>query len=619
MSERPNWRDAQYAVTWPRNRPSDYRIILMLVRLPFADAKVLEWLSGVRATTVVYRSLTRLEQAGLISGLSAPTARGSAPQRFYLTDLRLAALALDQDLEVTELARRNHARGSDLLALLPRLPQLASLYDLLGAIAGARDGRPHLVAWERPWHWRYRHPTAKAPVSVTLPAFAALSWGNESRSYLLLPDLGTFPPGVYRTALDRLLQLRRVDSRAVPPLLIATDGAHGLAAWRELLDDIARGRFDVPLAAHALEWTELRAGLQHLERAEGSCRVSADHLIRPKTIQPLRVRQSTSPLPRLVANALEAPTGAPDGVGRLALSLTPADYRFLDMAACHPFLPSDSLAIVLGWHEEAVRRRRNRLIDRGLARVVEPEEIGGTANLQLMELSRRGLEMVAAYRGLSLAVAVREVGFAGGGPDEPIGTRTKLLWNLPHTLGADELFICLYRLVRRFAEAGGDDAVVEWQNATACSRRYLRPDGYGIYRRNGRHFGFFLEFDRGTMNRRDYFRKFSAYYDYATTRRFERDYHGYPTVLIVTTSNGAEERIVRVSRAAAVGRSVSLPLLLTCRWRVDDPTNPHGLLGRIWREPQAEIADRRYWLPASQSRSLRGERSQRLASGYTPR
>jgi len=130
-----------------------------------------------------------------------------------------------------------------------------------------------------------------------------------------------------------------------------------------------------------------------------------------------------------------------------------------------------------------------------------------------------------------------------------------------------------------------------------------RVSGYWTYHRNDRRFGFFLEFDRGTMNRRDYFKKLSAYYDYAVTRRFERDYYGYPTILIVTTSNAAEERIARVARAAAIGRGVSLPMLLTCRWRIDDPTSPHGLLGRIWRVPDADFDDRRCWLP-DQSQQL---------------
>jgi len=262
--------------------------------------------------------------------------------------------------------------------------------------------------------------------------------------------------------------------------------------------------------------------------------------------------------------------------------------------------------MVVAWPLDTLRRRRNRLVDHGLIRLVGPDEIGKQAGLQLVELTKAGLELVAAYRGLSLGVAVREIGFAGGGPHEPIGARTKLLCNLAHTIGVDELFVSLYGTARRFVEAGGDDALVEWQNATASRRRYLRPDGYGTYRRNGQRFGFFLEFDRGTMNRRDYFKKLSAYYDYSTTRRFERDYHGYPTVLIVTTSNGAEDRIAQVARAAAVGRGVSLPLLLTCLWRVDDPNNSDSLLGRIWREPDSDFDCRRFWLPGSLSASRLG-------------
>jgi hypothetical protein len=290
----------------------------------------------------------------------------------------------------------------------------------------------------------------------------------------------------------------------------------------------------------------------------------------------------------------------------VALTLTPADYRLLSILACHPFLSPDNLAIVLTWPLETVRRRKNRLVDHCLIRLAEPDEIEKDAELQLVELTRVGLELVAAYRGLSLSVAVKEIGFAGGGPNDPIGTRTKLLRNLPHTLGVDDLFISLYGTAQKFAEAGGDDAVVEWQNAAACTRLYLRPDGYGIYRRNGRRFGFFLEFDRGSMNRRDYFKKLSAYFDYATTRRFERDYHGYPTMLVVTTSNAVEERIARVAREAAVGRSVSLPLLLTCRWRIDEPGNPLGLLGPIWRELDTDFDTRRCWLPGMTGHGRQG-------------
>jgi hypothetical protein len=166
----------------------------------------------------------------------------------------------------------------------------------------------------------------------------------------------------------------------------------------------------------------------------------------------------------------------------------------------------------------------------------------------------------------------------------------------------DGLFVGLFEAARRLAAAGSDDAVLAWQNASACSRRHLRPDGYGMYRRDGTVYGFFLEYDRGTMRRQGYGEKLGAYYDYGVSRRYERDYAGYPTILLVTTNNTTEEAISQVARSAADRYGSPLPLLLTCTWRLEDHSNPHGLLGPIWREPAAAFDERRPWLPPPKHR-----------------
>jgi hypothetical protein len=75
--------------------------------------------------------------------------------------------------------------------------------------------------------------------------------------------------------------------------------------------------------------------------------------------------------------------------------------------------------------------------------------------------------------------------------------------------------------------------MVEWQNAAAYSRRHLRPDGYGLYRHGGWLHSFLLENDRGSLNARDYFKKVAAYHAYGINRHFERDYPGFPTILVV--------------------------------------------------------------------------------------
>jgi Replication-relaxation len=263
----------------------------------------------------------------------------------------------------------------------------------------------------------------------------------------------------------------------------------------------------------------------------------------------------------------------------------------------HPFQPPERLAAVLGWQVKWARQIRNRLMARGLMRLLGPEEVGVDGGVpELVELTEAGLGIVAAQQGLSLPAAVRYNGLAGGGPDNPIGSRRQLVAHLSHTLGVDGIFVDLTETARKAADSGIDEALLEWRNAAACCRRHLRPDGYGLYRRGGRLYGFFLEYDRGTMSARDYLQKFAAHFDYLTTGGFNRDYEGFPTILVVTKDRTAEERIARAAGAAAVGRGASLPLLLTCEWRIrSDPRNPEGLLGPIWREPDRSFQDRRGW------------------------
>jgi hypothetical protein len=280
-------------------------------------------------------------------------------------------------------------------------------------------------------------------------------------------------------------------------------------------------------------------------------------------------------------------------LGRAALGLSAADRALLDLVGRHPFLSPARAAAVLGWPVVACRRRLGRLLAGDLLQRPRPggDEAAG-ASARLLELTAGGLRLVASQQGLTLAAAVRANGLAGGGPDQPLGARRQLLAHLRHTLGADAVFVGLAALAHRTA-AG--DALVEWRSAAACARGPMRPDGYGLYRHSGRLYGFFLEYDRGTMRARDYRRKFAAYHAYRAGGGFERDYDGFPTILVVTTDGAAEARIARAAGAAATGRESGLPVLLTCRWRLEDARNPLGPLGPVWREARARGRERRVW------------------------
>jgi Replication-relaxation len=172
-----------------------------------------------------------------------------------------------------------------------------------------------------------------------------------------------------------------------------------------------------------------------------------------------------------------------------------------------------------------------------------------------------------------------------------MGARRTLAWRLAHTVGADGVFVGLAAGARRAAAAGRDDALLEWRGPAACARGRVRPDGYGLYRHAGHLYGFFLEYDRGTMRPGEYRAKFAAYHDAWASGRFEREYDGLPTILVVTSGPGPERRIAGAIAAAGVGREPPLPVLLTTTGRIESDRS--GLPGPIWREPGRSA--RRHW------------------------
>ncbi|MCC6177445.1 MAG: replication-relaxation family protein [Chloroflexi bacterium] len=595
MTEQVRWRDAVGAAE--RLTDGDRRTLRLLTHLPLLWEGAIERLDGARAGAPVYRRLARLRAMGLVDEIHLAFRVGRNPGLLYLTDLGIATIAVDRQVDAAYLARRARLRGPDLLARLPGLPHLLAAYQLLVAVAGVRTGRARLIAWEQPWRGRLRRPTRKAPISIELPAYAALTWAEQAAELVLVPDLATFPLRAYRPAIGHLQALSRVSGSTLPTLIVATTDTRR-SAWVRLLDDVARSRGSAPLVVHLATWRDLLVDCRALSDAASATRPASTLGIRDPRLRPLGERQPGSRIPRPVGTVFQR--GSSDGgTASLVLEVKPVERLLLDLVGRHPFLPADSLADVLGWDVRRVRERRARLIRLGLMRLLRVDERHWSTPDDLTELTEAGLEIVAGQQGLSLARAVHFNGLAGGGPEHPTGIRRLLLRDLAHTLGADAHFVGLFRRYGAMPGAGSD-AILEWRSTSACSRRRVRPDGYGMVRHHGELHGFFLEYDRGTMSARDYAEKWAGFYDYRDSRAFEQDYDGFPTILVVTTDSKSEERIARSARAASVGRALVLPLLLTCEWRITgDPTNPDGLFGPIWREPHDAYAARRRWPPGA--------------------
>lgn len=593
MSPDWRWRDAERSVADLRDHPADRRHLFLLARLPLAPPRLISRLDGAAGGASAYRSLARLATAGLIAARRVPLRPGSSPRLLYLTDLGLAVVALDQGIDGRDLARRNRLRTADLLALLPGLPCLLACYELLGILASSRSGRPDLLAWERPWRRRHQLDGTNRSVSASLPAYAALSWDQGQGAFLLVPDLGAFPVRLYRATLRRLLILRQHLACMLPPIVVATTGIERADLWRELLGDVARDCRQCPIHARLVAW---ETALADLADSWPNAEQNNDELSALAALHSRRAPKryaSGRCVPRQVQDEVFVlPQGEDAKLGIAAVRLGPEDHRLLDLIGHHPFLPLGAVARVLDWTSNQARDHLRHLIELRLAHLVEPREVNlGDDRVELTELTRDGLRLLASWKGLPLAQAVREEGLAGGGPTDPIGSRRKLLSTIQHTLGVDAIFVALVASARR---RGG--TIVDWKNAAECSRSRIRPDGYGLYCEDGESHGFFLEYDRGTMGERALLAKFSAYYDYRDTDRFRRDYVGFPSILVVAEDNAAEERVVRAARRAGVGRSPPLSLRVTARWRYAvGSMNKIGVLGPIWREVSADLTCRCTW------------------------
>jgi hypothetical protein len=602
MSEPWRWRDVEVLARWVAAAPELSNALRMLHRMPFLSTRALGYLGEHPSGPTPMRDLLSLEARALIAPLYSHGYSGSAATIWHLTDRGLGTLTMLEGLASQPPSREHHTYAALLRRLLPQLPQLQACYELLCSLTA--PGPTQVLDWERPWRRRWHRPWTKAPVAVSLPAFVEVQQRSTRVPTLLLPDLGRVPVRCYRPMLMRLLAFRAAGHEPCPALLIAAPRVRRVEAWETILDEVCAAGRDAPLAARIVLWHALPGDPRHPSRATAiaipGMQNGGDRL---------KARTRPTPAGRgsgLIGKCL--PTAMPLSLtpSLAALALRPAEWRFLDLLGRHPFLSWTQLCTVAGRSIAAAEPHLRRLASLQLVHSVDDEGAQELGRRWLrpdedplrvpLEVSTVGLETIAAHQGVSRAQAVRFNGLAGGGPQRPMGDRQQLVRTLLHTLGANQVFVSLYHTARTQQLDGRDDAVLEWRNAAACARGAARPDAYGLYRREGRLYGFFLEYDRGTEDLRDYLRKFNAYYHYWLTERYRADYTSLPTILVVTTSTTAEERIARAVRLAAQGRHAPLPILVTAPSSGDDSPQEVAWLEPIWWNPNRAGTPRRRWI-----------------------
>src|SRR3954451_4551235 len=98
--------------------------LLPLARLPFLWEGAIERLYGLRGDTSVYRCLARLRAMRVVDAIRPVLRAERNPDLFYLTDLGIATIAVDQQVDPRQLVDKSRIRGANLLARIPGLPHL---------------------------------------------------------------------------------------------------------------------------------------------------------------------------------------------------------------------------------------------------------------------------------------------------------------------------------------------------------------------------------------------------------------------------------------------------------------------------------------------------------------
>src|SRR3712207_2131162 len=109
MTRSLNWQDAIDAASALTD--TERRILLLLARLPFLPAKAIQQLVGLRDVSYVYRRMALLEGTGTVDVIQPSAQPGHSAQLYYLTDLGLAVVGVDRQVEPADLAHRLRVRA----------------------------------------------------------------------------------------------------------------------------------------------------------------------------------------------------------------------------------------------------------------------------------------------------------------------------------------------------------------------------------------------------------------------------------------------------------------------------------------------------------------------------
>ncbi len=242
--------------------------------------------------------------------------------------------------------------------------------------------------------------------------------------------------------------------------------------------------------------------------------------------------------------------------------VSPSELEILTLLADKPLLSGKQIALLRTSSTAWTWRLLGHLEKRGLlVSSIPPAQVDTLTN-RCYHLSDPGIRELARREGTTPGRYARERWLSRS-------RLTTLFNSLDHTRASRQFFVDLATRARKY-EAEGLEV---WLDEAAASRRYLwhgevrllRPDGYGVYRQDGRRLAFFLEWDSGNSGIKRHRRKLRTYHECRATL----DDQTFPAILIVTV----QDRVRQLNRAAIEvsqhRRDHLLPLLIARRTELE--------------------------------------------------
>ncbi|HVB24862.1 MAG TPA: replication-relaxation family protein [Ktedonobacteraceae bacterium] len=509
--------------------PLDWRLLSWLLRYPFQRADDLvvgmaRWTS--RAT--VYRHLQRLVQRELVASV-VPKTPAEGKRLYHLSNLGLHVLAAHLGTSASTLARDWHTDDAGLLRLVPRLPTLLFLQDLVnGLVTHAADAlttqgrRPTLVRWN--WQrdllhrFRYREQPLRLFVDGAVALCIERAQGDGKREAhwygLLLLTTDLEDERVMRQRLERVLCWRECPERWVRyqqmlPVMILAHSSRQCDHWQQAMTQAAHQLRVEPLVGATAcisnrdgesqmshpwrqHWRTLSTGLDcHLQdllhpvpetalppalRADGDAMTSDSHH-GPSPVHPT-VSVSPTSLPARLSRIIREPLadGSVVGTQEQHGGNEPETLAWLawrvtpgQWQLLYLLLSHPLLAPAELALLLSLQRQSVRCALSALHQrgCITPV---ATAVGQRWHLAPRGLHLVAAANRVPVR-AIATVPDAVPTAEVPTVVQRGVAWllhHIPHTAGVYSFFAHLAQAARQQP----DQALCWWETGVQCERRY---------------------------------------------------------------------------------------------------------------------------------------------------